>query len=144
MSPIVCLALAAMLEGGIELLWHERPNRPATAEDLRIIDRADALLKDEASWNRNDDKLCEDDKAEQKWSLYCALETACIDVLGRYEHTRVALQEVRFAVEAATDGKAYAGRLMGFNNEPETRFEDVKRVVRVARDRVRSRLPAKP
>ena len=139
-----CLALATLLEGGIEFLWHERPNQPSTAEDLRILDRADALLKDEASWNRNDDKNCEDDKAAQKWSLYCALEAACIEVLGRYEHTRVALQEARFAVEAATDGKPYAGRLMGFNNEPATRFADVKQVLKVARDNVQSRLPPQP
>lgn len=141
---IGCVALATLLEGGIELLWHERPNQPATAEDLRIIDRADALLKDEASWNRNDDKNCEDDKSAQKWSLYCALETACIEVIGHYEHTRVALQEARFAVEAATEAKPYAGRLMGFNNEPGTRFADVKQVLKTARDRVRSRLPSPP
>lgn len=141
---IGCLPLAVLLEGGIELLWHERPNQPATALDLRIIDRADALLKDEASWNRNDDKLCEDDKAARKWSLYCALETACIEVLGRYEHTRVALQEARFAVEAATAAKPYAGRLMGFNNEPATRFADVKQVLQAARERVKSRLPGQP
>lgn len=139
-----CAGLAVLLEGGGELLWHERPNQPATAEDLRIIDRADALLKDEDSWNRNDDKVCEDDKAARKWSLYCAIETACIEELGRYEHTRVALQEARFAVEAATGAKPYAGRLMGFNNEPGTRFADVKQVLQVARDRVRSRLPAQP
>lgn len=139
-----CVGLVVMLEGGGELLWHERPNQPATSEDLRIIDRADALLKDEASWNRNDDKVCEDDKAARKWSLYCVLETACIEELGRYEHTRVALQEARFAVEVATGGKPYPGRLMGFNNEPGTRFADVKQVLQVARDRVRSRLPAQP
>jgi len=139
-----CLSLAVLLEGGIELLWHERPNQPATALDLRIIDRADALLKNEASWNRNDDKVCADDKAAQKWSLYCALETACIEVIGRYVHTRVALQEARFAVEAATAAKPYAGRLMGFNNEPGTRFADVKQVLQAARERVKSRLPAQP
>ncbi len=138
------LALVVLLEGGLELLWHERPHQPATAEDLRIIDRAGALLMAEASWNRNDDKNCEDDKAAQKWSLYCALETACIEVLGHYEHTRVALQEARFAVEAATEAKPYAGRLMGFNNDPATRFADVKQVLKVARDRIQSRLPAQP
>ncbi len=141
---IACLGLVILLEGGSELLWHERPNQPATAEDLRIIDRADALLKDEASWNRNDDKLCADDNVAKKWSLYCALETACIEVIGRYEHTRVALQEARFAVEDATAAKPYAGRLMGFNNDAATRFADVKQVLQAARDRVRSRLPAQP
>lgn len=139
-----CLALCVLLEGSVEFLWHERPNQPATAEDLRIIERAEALLKDEASWNRNDDKICNDDKAAEKWSLYCAAETACIEVLGRYEHTRVALQEVRFAVEEATPGRNFAGRMMDFNNQPGTRFADVRRVLKAARDRVQSRLPPQP
>ena len=38
---------AGEIEGGLELLWHERPNQPATAADLQIIERADALLADE-------------------------------------------------------------------------------------------------
>lgn len=141
---VACLSLVILLEGGLELLWHERPSQAATALDLRIIDRANELLKDEASWNRNDDKLCEDDNASKTWSLYCALETACIEALGHYEHTRVALQEARFAVEAATGAKPYAGRLMGFNNDAATRFADVKQVLQTARDRVRSRLPPQP
>ena len=45
---------------------------------------------------------------------------------------------------AATAAKPYAGRLMGFNNEPGTRFADVKQVLQAARERVRSRLPAQP
>lgn len=97
-----CLLLSTLLAGGLQLLWHERPNQPATAEDLRILEKADALLKDESAWNRDDDKLCDDDKASGKWSLYCAVATASIEVLGTYDHTRVALQEVRFAVEEAS------------------------------------------
>ena len=60
-------------------------------------------------------------------------------MLGHYDHTRVALQEVRFAVEEATPGKQFEGRLMGFNNLPETRFQDIKRVLRIARERVTAR-----
>jgi hypothetical protein len=58
------------------------------------------------------------------------------------EHTQVASQEVRFAIEEAAPGAAQfdEGRLTGFNNRPETRFEDVKRVLRLARQRVRARL----
>ena len=137
---LACLLLLTLFVGGIQLLWHERPNQPATVEDLRILERADALLKDESAWNRNDDKQCDDDKASGKWSLYCAVATACIEVLGEYDHTRVALQEVRFAVEEATPGRQFEGRLMGFNNLPETSFEDVKRVLRTATERVAARL----
>jgi hypothetical protein len=68
------------------------------------------------------------------------LEQACIDVLGQYDHRRVALQEVRFAVEDATRGRQFAHRLMDFNNLPETQFGDVKRVLQVAAERVATRL----
>ena len=135
-----CLVVLSMLVGGLQLLWHERRNQPVTVEDLRILEKADAFLKDESAWNRNDDRQCDDDKASGKWSLSCAVDVACIEVLGQYDHTRAALQEVRFVVEEVTAGRQFEGRLMGFNNLPETRFEDIKHVLRVAKERVAARL----
>lgn len=135
-----CPVLLVFLAGGLQLLWHERRNQPATAADFQILERADALLKDESSWNRNDDKQCDDDDSSRRWSLYCAIEAACRDVVGTCEHTRVASQEVRFAIEEVAWGKQFEGRLMGFNNLPETRFEDIKRVLRLSRERVLARL----
>ena len=141
---LACLMLVTASGAGLRWLWLERRDRPVTVEDLRIIDRASAILEDEASWNRNDDRECADDNANHKWSLFCALEKACIDELGEYDHRRVALQEVRFAVEDATRGREFEHRLMDFNNLPETRFEDVKSVLRTARERVAARLKAQP
>jgi hypothetical protein len=134
------LVLVWVMAGGVQLLWHERRNQPATVEDVRILERADALLKDESAWNRDDDRQCDDDRASERWSLSCALDVACIDVLGYYDHTRLALQEVRFVVEEETSGRQLGGRLMDFNNLPGTRFEDVKRVLRIARERVKERV----
>ena len=137
----VCTVLLVLLAGGLQLLWHERPNQPVTAADLQILERADALLANESSWNRRDDKHCDDDDRSRKWSLYCVLEAACRDAAVSCEHTQVASQEVRFAIEEVTGGRDFdEGRLTGFNNLPETRFEDVKRVLRLARERVRARL----
>jgi hypothetical protein len=136
-----CPLMAWLIAGGLQLLWHERRNQPVTVQDLRILERADAFLKDESAWNRDDDRRCDDDKARGKWSLSCALDVACVDELGRYDHTRAALQEVRFVVEELTAGRQFEGRLMGFNNLPETRFADIKRVLRLARERVAARLP---
>src|SRR5262245_43968837 len=79
----------------------ERRDLPVTADDLRILVRADELLKNESLWNRKDDRECSDDESSGKRSLFCALQKACLDVLGAYDHRRVALQEVRFAVEDA-------------------------------------------
>jgi hypothetical protein len=69
-----------------------------------------------------------------------SLQKACIEVLGEYEHRRAALQEVRFAVEEATKGRDFEHRLRDFNNLPETRLADVKKVIQVATDRVKVRL----
>lgn len=136
----LAVVLLSLLVGGLQYLWLERRNQSVTVEDLRILERADAFLRDEAAWNRKDDRQCDDDKASGRWSLSCALDVACAEELGHYEHARAALQEVRFAVEEVTHGRQFEGRLMGFNNLPETRFEDIKKVLRIARERVQKRL----
>jgi hypothetical protein len=121
----------------------EQRDQPVTADDVAILVRADALLGSAAVWNRADDRDCRDDEATGRRSLFCALEKACIDVLGSYDHRRVALQEVRFAVEDATRGHRFEHRLRDFNNLPEMQLEDVKRVLTVAKDRVNARLKAR-
>ena len=121
----------------------ESRDQPVTNDDLRILLKAEELLKDESVWNRQDDRECDDDEATGKRSLFCALQKACIDVLGAYDHRRAALQEVRFAVEDATRGQDFEHRLRDFNNLPTTRLADIKRVLRVATDRVQARLKNK-
>ena len=44
----------------------ESREQPVTEADLRILQRADALLKDPASWNRHDDRVCSDDESDRK------------------------------------------------------------------------------
>jgi hypothetical protein len=121
----------------------ERRDQAVTAEDVLILTKAAALLKDESVWNRADDRICNDDEAAGRRSLFCALQKACIDVIGVYDHRRVALQEVRFAVEDATRGQSFEHRLRDFNNLPTTRLSDIQAVLKVAIDRVRSRLPSR-
>ena len=121
----------------------ERRDQPVTADDVRILTKAAELLKDESAWNRADDPECTDDEATGKRSLFCALQKACIEVLGKYDHRRVALQEVRFAVEDATRGRDFEHRLRDFNNLPTTPLSDIQAVLKVAMDRVRSRLTTK-
>jgi hypothetical protein len=151
-------AMAVAIVGGRSLDATERPqtpqltatspkleqrDQPVTVEDVRILTKAAELLKDESVWNRADDRECNDDEAIGKRSLFCALQKACIDVMGKYDHRRVALQEVRFAVEDATRGQDFEHRLRDFNNLPTTRLADIQAVLRVATDRVKSRLKTK-
>lgn len=125
---------------------YEVRDLPVTAQDLQTLERASELLGSESAWNRNDDRRCADDESMDKRSLYCALQRASADVYGSHDpykvadHRRVALQEVRFAVEEATRGRELNHRLMDFNNLPETTLADIKHVLAQATSRVRARL----
>ena len=118
----------------------EMRDQPVAEEDLQILIRADEILIDETVWNREDDRICDDDELAGRRSLFCALHKACIEVLGAYDHRRVALQEVRFAIVDATEGRKFAHRLRDYNNHPDTRFDDVKRILVIAREKVSIRL----
>jgi hypothetical protein len=118
----------------------ERRDQPVTNEDLRILQRANQILASSTVWNRHDTRIC--NPTDKTWSLFCALEKASLEVLGEYRHRDVALQEVRFAVEDATKGKEFEHRLMDYNNLPSTTFADIKRILKVATDRVSGRLAA--
>jgi hypothetical protein len=118
----------------------ERRDQPVTEEDLRILQRADTILSSPAVWNRHDTRVCT--PKDKTWSLFCAMEKALLDVLGEYRHREVALQEVRFAVEDATRGIEFHHRMMDYNNLESTKFEDIKKILEVATDRVGKRLAA--
>jgi len=68
--------------GGQSPATTQDAERPPTAEDLRIIERADRILSDASKWNRADDRICKD--TETNWSLFCAIEKATTEVLGSY------------------------------------------------------------
>ena len=116
----------------------ELRDQVVTSEDVAILQRADEILSSAAVWNRHDTRICNQD--DRTWSLFCALEKASLFVLGEYRHREVALQEVRFAVEEASQGKQFEHRLMDYNNLPTTTFDDIKRVLGVAKERVAARL----
>jgi hypothetical protein len=117
---------------------YEQRDRPVTADDLKILKRADEILSEESMWNRKDDRTCKPNATT--WSLFCALHQASIEVLGEYDHRRVALQEVRFAIEDVTKGKEFEHRLMDYNNLSTTQFKDIKLVLKMATDKVAARL----
>lgn len=127
---------------------YEVRDLPVTVQDLQTLERASALLGSESAWNSNDDRRCADDEAMDKRSLFCALQRASADVYGSHDaskitdHRRVALQEVRFAVEEATRGRELSHRLMDFNNLPDTALADIQRVLAQATAGVRARLSA--
>jgi hypothetical protein len=77
---------------------------------------------------------------KKKYSLFCALKQASINVNGQYIHRKAALQEVRFVID--DDYRSYwrIHRLSDFNSNPKTRFSDIKRVIAVSINNVKTKL----
>ncbi|SVD40425.1 uncharacterized protein METZ01_LOCUS393279, partial [marine metagenome] len=97
------------LKAQLDALSHQSPpewenkEQPVSKEDLQILQRANEILSDESKWNSNDNRECNED--DTKWSLFCALKKATIETLGKYDHRRVALMEVRWIIQQLMEGE---------------------------------------
>jgi len=131
-----CLSLASTLAAQDDS--NVRP--PVTKGDLLIIQRADQILNSESVWDRHDTRECPD--AAKTFSLYCALEKATKEVGEQFEHRGAVMQEARFAIDEIAPNRNYDHRLMDYNNDPTTKFSDIKRVIQLTQQRVETRLQA--
>jgi hypothetical protein len=106
--------------------------RGPTTSDVAIIDRARLLMANGRAWNRQDRRVCDDSTYPYRWSVFCALHQASIDVDGEYRHLRPAMQVVREAIQRRTAGRTFAHTLRDFNNEAPT-FAAIDQVLDDAR-----------
>ena len=111
---------------------------PPTMDDIRIIQRARALLSDGKVWNKNDDRTCP--PQPQKWSAFCALMQATQEVTGGAHYRQPALQIVREVVNEVGGTRVKTHRLMEYNNHPDTTLDDIYTMLRVAQTRIEQRL----
>ncbi|MGI8741753.1 MAG: hypothetical protein ACR2NN_04120 [Bryobacteraceae bacterium] len=111
---------------------------PVGETDLRVVRRGEQILSDETKWNRKDNRVCPENATT--WSLYCALYKASVEINGKFDHRLGALEEVRRNVEQASKGKNYNHRLMGYNNDPSTKFADILKVLRTSEKTIAARL----
>lgn len=105
---------------------------PAGQKDIQILDRALILLNYGKNWNRLDNRVCDGAAYPYKWSLFCALHQASIDVDAEYRHLRPAMQAARQAIEEASSGKKYAHLLQDYNNEVKS-FDSIANVLNRAK-----------
>lgn len=93
------------------------------ALDREILVRAAKIISTDSAWNRADDRECP--AAATKWSIYCAVEQAQIDVAGAFHHRRPAGELIREIVDERTKTRNYRHRMMDYNNDPTTTLADV-------------------
>ena len=146
MAPCLFILSALILSPGlyaqatIGVIADDPDARPPVAGiDVKIVQRAAAILNSPSKWNRSDNRICP--KEARTFSIYCALERATDELSGKFEHRGAAMQEARFVIEqVAPDWEKYDHRLMDYNNDPKTTFADVQRVFRLLEQRVSKRL----
>ncbi|MBN7817019.1 DUF6197 family protein [Algoriphagus pacificus] len=138
----ILLLLSVLFTSQIAIAQTNEENRDLVFDsiDLKIIQRADSILSDSTKWNKQDDRICDDDIANGKYSLFCALYKASVDITGEYIHRRPAMQNVRFTLEKYENGRVVNHRLMDWNNHPDTRFEEVKKVLKESKDEVKRQI----
>lgn len=96
---------------------------PPSELDRQVVRRAAAILSSASTWNRADNRQCP--AIATTWSIYCAMHRATVEVTGAFHPRRPALEVVRQIVETRTVGRKYHHRLMDYNNDPSTRFDEV-------------------
>jgi hypothetical protein len=110
---------------------------PPTPDDIRIIQRAEALLSPE-TWNRADSRTCPPNP--QKWSLFCALQQATQEISGGLHYRQPALQMVREVLNEVGGARLGKHRLMDYNNHPDTTLSEIHDLLRTAETRLTQRL----
>lgn len=114
------------------------PTAPATtARDLQVVDRALAILNSTDKWNRHETQQCAADA--RTFGIYCTLKKALEDVTGQFDEESVVLKDARAVVDFVAT-KQYGARLVNYNNDPATSFDDIQAFFRILRNRVVRRL----
>jgi len=97
---------------------------PVSDVDLAIIEKAKQILESQDHRNVNGDRNCDDDLASSRYSVFCALYFASIEVDGVYRHRRPAMHAARDSLWDRFPGD-YAHMLRDINNNKSISDEEL-------------------
>ncbi len=141
-DPTTTFADVQML---FDLLEARIANLPQSGE-LQIAKRAHEILNSESKWNRSETQICLADATTL--GLYCAYQKAAKETNRpldrRGEYFGDAIREARLVIsETAPNRAKYKARLVDYNNDPTTSFNDIQALFRQVEDRLSKRMPDK-
>jgi hypothetical protein len=116
--------------------WSFRPD--PTMKDMEILNKVDEILKDETTWDKNDDRNCKADSINNKFSLYCAIYHVTMDVTSDFNHRGASLEVVRETIRETNSDKHYQHDLMDFNNQNS--FDAIKSLLRLSKENLQKKL----
>jgi hypothetical protein len=112
---------------------------PVSETDIAILARAKQILAGQEQRNQSGDRNCDDDIAAGKFSMFCALYSASIEIAGVYRHRRPAMQALRKVLHERYPGQ-YAHRLRDINNKANISDGDLLEAFDLSRARLLSEL----
>ena len=107
---------------------------PASPTDLAIIRSALDRLPSRSSWDREDDRDCQNDELG-KSSLFCVLAASVESHMGRYYHRQPALEVVRQVIRDDWGQRLQGHPIMDLNNHDATALDDLRSVLETALER---------
>jgi hypothetical protein len=107
--------------------------RPS-ADDVKILQSARAMLPNVAQWNKNDDRTCKPEPRVR--SVFCALMDSTQIISGGIHYRQPALQAVREVLNAVGGSRVGKHRLMDYNNHPDTTLEEIHKLLSTAEERI--------
>jgi hypothetical protein len=139
-TPYGWFALTAVREEGQTLIFDIDANRqlPPTRDDITIINRAIALLPNDAVWNKQDDRNCPANPT--RWSLFCAMMQATTEVSGGVHYRQPAMQAVREVLNEVGGNRVKLHRIMDYNNHPDTTLKEIHDLLKTAQTKLEARL----
>jgi hypothetical protein len=111
-----------------------------TKDDVQIVKRVREILSSPSKWSRTGKKECAANS--ETLSIWCALEKATTEVKGSFNSDGAGIDEVRSVISETPNGKKYAARLIDYNNDSSTTFEDVQKLLQTVEERLTKRLAA--
>jgi len=131
----MCVARVKRGSGGVEK-WR-LDDRPVSRQDIDIINATLEYFSNESNWQHQDDRLC---VAGRKQTLFCAIVNASREISGKYKHRGSAVHEVRRCIAELYPNRWQEHPVMDFNNNTETTFADVRKVLQNTLERLNSRV----
>lgn len=123
-------------DGVATLVFDSNNQAPPNEVDLVIVERAIGLMENPETWDRNDDRNCENDPVH-RISLYCALTLATEREMGRAYHRLPAMGLARTLIIDRYPERVMGHPLMDFNNHPHTTLSEVRELLAEVRRRIR-------
>ncbi|MDT0594794.1 hypothetical protein [Glaciecola petra] len=103
--------------------------------DISIVKKAKVIMSSQDTRNLAGDRICDDDIQTGKFSFYCSLYYAAIEVDGVYRHRRPAMQAIRNELVKRYPGN-YIHRIRDINNNPQVTNEELLEVLDVVIDKL--------